>query len=291
MKRISFLLLILLVLIFCFTSCKTTPALTSEEQMRADILASDQFVANTLKIDSLIINERKSDVENKNDYVYVTVTAKNDLISCTYSYILKYYLYDQGWALESLSRDENREWNAKPLKGVDKALADEKCKNGVFAGSTEDLESGICKFVYNEIIEHKNCVEKLEHTIVYKFDYYKTTWEYDTSASVTARGCEWNIEGTWNATAREGWITSGWSEGIIVTISDFNNTSLYMTVVFPEEGTIFEETVDFDPIKGLNADVIHPNDSWDSVTVVITQDGSSLKGRGTLNTENLVRAQ
>jgi len=291
MKRISILLLTLIVLTLCLASCKSTPPLTGEEQMKVDILASDQFIANSLKIESLTVNDRKSDAENKTDTVYVTVSAKNDIVSCTYSYVLKYYLYDQGWALESLTRDESREWAAKPLKGADRALADEKCKNGVFSEAIEDLESGICKFIYNETIEHVNCVEKKEHTVVYKFEPYKAVWEYDTSASVTAHGFEWDIEGTWNGTARKGTLTSGWSEGIVVTISDFNVTDLFMTVEYPEEGIIFEGTVEFDFAKGLEADVIHPEDSWDSVTVIIQPDGASLKGRGTRSTEYLVREE
>ena len=89
-------------------SCDSTPREKNETEILDEITQRDQYISEyDLSIDSYTVTKRQTNPDNKTDYVWISLTASNDIFTYTNSYELMYVLYNDGWLLEDY--DEGRE--------------------------------------------------------------------------------------------------------------------------------------------------------------------------------------
>lgn len=105
-KVYSIVLALMLAVVLCGCGTKEKP----EKEVIADLQASRWFISETLEIKSYEITKRQTDVENKRDIVYVTVHTNEPEMTCDLSYVMEYVLYNDGWVLEAVRKDEEGTW-------------------------------------------------------------------------------------------------------------------------------------------------------------------------------------
>ena len=94
--------------LFLLCSCDSTPAEKSKAEILDEISQRDQYISEyDLSIDSYTVTKRQTNPDSKTDYVWISLTASNDIFTYTNSYELMYVLYNDGWLLEDY--DEGRE--------------------------------------------------------------------------------------------------------------------------------------------------------------------------------------
>ena len=94
---------LILGLIGCGNTIKNEEEIIQDLQNQCDIIQQ-----HDLKISNLEMTNRKTDTKGKSDTVYCTITAQNENMKYLCDYTLNYFLYDQGWILDSIDRDNKQ---------------------------------------------------------------------------------------------------------------------------------------------------------------------------------------
>lgn len=90
--------LILATVLFLFGGCSSG---VLEGDVRADIIKWDSYFSYfDLDVDSYQITKRQTNIEDKNDFVWASISGSNDDFSYYADYMLEYRLYNDGWILE-----------------------------------------------------------------------------------------------------------------------------------------------------------------------------------------------
>lgn len=294
MKKSGWIVLLVAFLLICFTGCGGTDPV-SETMVKEAVNNINLFKSLGMTVNSVSIDDQKTDTENKTDRIYVSVEAANEETACTVKYVLNYYLYDQGWSLESVSEHNSSEWEYRPLKAVAQSILNEKVQKAYgsreleLTDTKEDLENGSCIYTYSEKTELENCVRSCVIEVRYVYDFYNGAWKFDSNEEIETRLTDWDIVGTWDAVAsNKSWMLSGWSEGYVVTIKSLGEDTAEMSIYHPEVGDFFDGTVPFDPNSGIEFFVNESElGSPDSFTIVISENGASLLGVGMMPNEGL----
>jgi len=296
MKKKFYIPALLALLLLCCVGCgKTEPV--SESAVTEAVKNMDSLLAQGMTVNSVTIDEQKTDVDNKTDQILVTVEASNEDTACTAKYELNYYLYDQGWALESAFEHNLHEWVYKPLKAVATNVRDEKVSslygNRILSldNCKEDLENGVCVYTYTEKTQLPHCIRNCVIEVRYAYDFSTGAWKFDSNEELETSMTDWDITGTWNAVAASSsWITAGWSEGMVVTVKSLEANTANISVSHPETGTFFDGAIPFDPNTGIHyyIDELAVNSPY-SFTIVISDSYAELVGTGMLVDEDLVR--
>ena len=198
----TFLILIILTMTGCGNKTK------NEEEILADIMLENEVFQTyqDLNVVEFVINDRMTDKNNKTDRVYFLLKVENEDISYELSGHLYYYLYDQGWKLESSAQEREC---ILPLKSditqemadtVAEAIASNYSSWEVTFTNRETILDYYEDHFFYKIIDNSAPYWTEEHilNITYRFDETEG-WAYDSYDISEARGY-WNEEalcGTW----------------------------------------------------------------------------------------------
>ena len=95
------------------SACDSTTKEKTEDHISTDIQAQDSYFSDyNLKIGSFSISKRQTNTDDKNDFVWCQATATNSDFSYSAEYKVTYVLYNEGWMLESCSKESS---SIKPL--------------------------------------------------------------------------------------------------------------------------------------------------------------------------------
>lgn len=205
-KGLAIIELSLLVALFC--SC--TPSAQSEGEVVKDLQNDSRFFPMAeIQIIDYTISKRQTAKENRSDTVWITVTANNEDITCSLSYIMTYHLYNSGWILDEVEQDYDGEWIVTPLRGVDDSIiqgnidsyTDSLFDSMEIVNRTTDLENGMDTISYSATKDHLYGSETMFVDQIFYFDsssctYYPAAdlYIYDRSLVLkdTIVGATWN---------------------------------------------------------------------------------------------------
>ncbi len=178
-KCIAHLLVFVSIFLFSLnlSACKFQNV--SEKTIISDIQNVSNYSIHEASIDDINIIKRQSD--NEQDIIYLNVKGKNDLYSVSLNYKMIYYLFDDGWHLESVDEyndEENFQNEFVPLTGPSKddidnfvntldiqSYASYKRKGFIINTKSEFIDTGILELSKNYGKAEYRC----EITIDYSF--------------------------------------------------------------------------------------------------------------------------
>lgn len=183
-KVFGIVLAIMLAIVLCGCGVKEKP----EKEVVADLQASRWFISENLEIKSYKIKKRQTDVENKKDIVYLTVHTNEPEMTCDLSYVMEYVLYNDGWVLEAVRKDEEGEWS---IQGVsqERLIKDIVEKDDFY--DTWDLNIKSCS-IENEVYIYNDGEYEKQHMVVVKAEREEFCHEatYMLSYRITENGWE-----------------------------------------------------------------------------------------------------
>ena len=317
MKKLSILLAALLLLCFC-ASCggensggsstgspdtsaaggkdsgKKEAAEADEARLLEDLKNSDLFAGRPFagEITELHIDSRVTDAEAGTDHVTVSVKAETEWARRSAIYVLDYTLTDKVWTLQSVVHDYEAGESYEPLVGVEQAAADEEygSSEAVPVQHTEDLPGLHCSFTYESTEVYPFCTFTKQETLHYGYDTVQGYWQLQEK-TLDSQTADWSIQGLWVSVGSEGWLTSGWSLGITLEITEVGEDYLHIIVNHPGEGGIvYDGPVAFDALSGGEFRVENPYDSWESLDFSISEYGIRISGTGNRCDESMARS-
>lgn len=105
----------LLLFIISISLCGCSQSAKSEREIIADLQQNPAFISETVKIRDYEIIKRQTRRNNYSDLVYLTVYVNEDKFKCTFSYIMEYTLYNDGWILENVTQYLDGPWSIDGL--------------------------------------------------------------------------------------------------------------------------------------------------------------------------------
>lgn len=167
------LLFFMTVFMACFiTGCGSN---ISEKNIRTDLESSlqDEYETENVKVETISIEKRDIDKENKDKYIWLSATVKlYESIEIDCNYMMEYHKYTEGgWQLEELREENVEKWNYHPTAGVNeeiirKSFADQviplndelaDLSDAAYASRIVDMENELLeKILANEKIEKKS---------------------------------------------------------------------------------------------------------------------------------------
>lgn len=198
MKKLSLILLI--VLMICLGACGKQVKEKTEEEIKADMEASESFWhVQEVEINEIVITKRQINEETKEDKIYVDIKASNDNVEVSGSYYLKYGLYESGWILDAMVEESDIIVIPK-TEPTDEFIAS-YCPEGYQLKQVDKESDTSYKAVYEMVEEalfRSICYEK---QISIYFEDKTAEWTKGTEKDNTE--IVWNvenIEGCWQAT-------------------------------------------------------------------------------------------
>lgn len=138
-KRFFPVLFLLFVLLFLLSGCSSSAK--SENSVAEDLQSDSRFFAiEEITITDFTIEKRLTIKEDRVDTVWITVTASNENISCTLSYIMTYHLYNSGWILDEVDRDYEGTWVVEPQHRVSDDIIQENINMYTSSGTFDTME-------------------------------------------------------------------------------------------------------------------------------------------------------
>lgn len=194
----GFTICIVCVLVAC--SGKTQEK--AESQISEDIQEQDDyFNSYKLTVDSFSISKRQTNVDDKNDFVWCTVTASNKNFSYSAQYKLTYVLYNDGWLLEEYNQESSSVTPiSPPTQTQDEAMAlvladwDEGGRDNVserhIAAKSSLQKLSELSYAYYFRIAWKNSLGlngiPVDYAVFYQFDLV-SGWSSEVSGGVNIR--------------------------------------------------------------------------------------------------------
>lgn len=244
MKKASLCLAFLFAILL--SSCSGTKA-KSENQIRQEIEEHYLWKDLNVNITSFSVEKRQTNQDAKEDIVYITMTGENDSYTAEQFYIATYHLYNEGWILDSLEKNQDNAHfsTVTPTKGVDISEAQELLESfwdlsfGSFDVYRADINSPIeaeqylsenygrdmytveCRYYYDLF------TEVVQFPIVFTFEYlnpdvgYGWTGYVDVKSAVRTLELNDGILGSWEDTGWQGPFYAN------VTFSDLNGDSCW----------------------------------------------------------------
>lgn len=317
MKKLGILLAALLLLCFC-ASCggensggsstgspdtsaaggkdsgKKEAAEADEARLLEDLRSSEFFAGRPFagEIRELTIDSRSTDAEAGTDHVTVSVKAETEWARRSAIYVLDYTLTDKVWTLQSVVHDYEAGESYEPLVGVEQTTAAEEygSSEAVLVQHTEDLPGLHCSFTYESAEVYPFCTFTKQETLHYGYDTAQGYWKLQET-TLDSQTADWSIQGLWVSVGSEGWLTSGWSLGITLEITEVGEDYLHIIVTHPGEGGIvYDGQVEFDALSGGEFRVENPYDSWESLEFSISEYGIRISGTGNRCDESMARS-
>ncbi len=217
-KKISISTMILLITLLSLTGCDKAASVKSDSDIMNDLSESKYYAEiypeSTIK--GIEIIKRQTDVENKNDTVYATLTvASNDeSVEGYIDVMILYGLYNDGWILDSCEvyyEGEHAGANLHPVSGLGLSAEDVSSDlSGLTGNSYTDVEIYDSGFDAENSIEYYSITGKEPHTymtgtidatVAYYFEPSTGRWGGPTMENNSYTE-DWNIDGTYYQTRK-----------------------------------------------------------------------------------------
>lgn len=105
-RKAIFAVITAVCLIYSLSACDSKISEKTEDQISDDIQQQDiYFSTYNLNLDSFSVSKRQTNMEDKEDFVWCTISASNDMFSYSAEYELRYVLYNDGWLLEECAQN------------------------------------------------------------------------------------------------------------------------------------------------------------------------------------------
>ena len=197
-RSLTFVVIFILMLMCFLTSCAVPEK--SENDIITDLQNHPNFYSvQKINIEKLSIIKRQTNVDDKNDIIYVDVKASNDNITCSLSYIMQYTLYNEGWILDNVSAYNTEAWSILPLTAPSPEDAENYVKeyySYLFLEEKLDFENKSSSFLFSVEEQHKYLFQEKVISVNFGFDSESATWKKSTITTSNVTG-KWNIEGNW----------------------------------------------------------------------------------------------
>ncbi|NBI11347.1 hypothetical protein D1641_15230 [Colidextribacter sp. OB.20] len=191
-KQIFFLCVFWVLILMSLSGCSKSGK--SEKEIINDLQADPVFISADVEISDYKIIKRQTDVENKTDFVYITVHTNAPELTSSLTYELKYELYNEGWILESVMRYYDGPWEFSGLSN-EQLLADVKDNDYYFSDWDLDVEDF-------EIVEEtcdSNAMVYYEKWITIDLAAHHTSFDYHSSYKM----CYGIVDGIWQLQSAE----------------------------------------------------------------------------------------
>lgn len=214
--------MILLITLLSLTGCDKAASVKSDSDIMSDLSASKYYTEiypeSTIK--GIEIIKRQTDVENKNDTVYATLTvASNDeSVEGYIDVMILYGLYEEGWILDSCEvyyEGEHAGVNLHPVSRLGLSAEDVSSDlSGLTGNIYTDVEIYDSGFDEENSIEYYSITGKEPHTymtrtidatVTYYFESFSGRWSVPTMETNSYTE-DWNIDGTYYVTRNGGAI-------------------------------------------------------------------------------------
>ncbi len=144
----------------------------SISDINSDVARQNELVTQNIDITDLNIIKRQTNIDDKEDIIYVHVVGENADYKVVRNYKLLYVLYNEGWMLESAESytDENNKNESIPLHGVDRESVENTIKTYNFCNN----EFSNVKVVESEIevVEQDTYHEVYKKILTYEYEYF-----------------------------------------------------------------------------------------------------------------------
>lgn len=171
-------------------SKKAVPEL---DKIQSDI---EQNYSLDMFINKTAIISRKTDTDNKKDYIVVQIEAENEDVVIERQYAVEYHLYDDGWQFEGMLECNEESWSAIPKKLPSEELLAEH----TFGESLDyeyDLENREACYYYTKTKEYENWTQVDSTRVDYTYSIKDLKWEYVDNEVMIQK--DFHIDGTWEA--------------------------------------------------------------------------------------------
>lgn len=214
MKKRMFLFAAMLMVLLISTGCSRAPIVKRNSEIINDLSNTKKFFETypEFTINGIDVVKRQTDVSNRTDTVYVTLSVINDDESIS-GYIdmeLLYELYNEGWILEECSWDwdgANSGSYFRPEKAIDlsfeevssdlKALTGEIFSDVAIYDVEVDLENGTVTYSVTGTEYHTYMTGEIDATLTYKFFNSVGYWEAPF-LTINSYDEHWHIAGKFN---------------------------------------------------------------------------------------------
>ena len=216
MKKKMLAVILVAVAILLLAGCEEKPV--SEETLKVDLYNSSSFSRFSeqlgMKITDLEVIKRQTYADEKIDTVWVKIKAAGDTAEGEMYYIMTYWLYNDGWQIESITDDEANQWTLIPTIGVDEEtiLAYVKSETNL-----DDFEYLSVESLFSDKIEY-HYVQRVEY-----HNYMTEIRTYKVSCSFSLSSYEWEITDMECVSLKTAWDAIG-------SWYDSGETSYYYTV-------------------------------------------------------------
>ncbi|MCR5664311.1 MAG: hypothetical protein K6G17_05435 [Oscillospiraceae bacterium] len=114
-----------------------------EKKIQADIEETDDWKRFNVKTKDFNVIKRQTNIDDKEDVVYLCIEGENDRYIVKQYYIATYNLYNEGWILDSLDELYNDKYQSfvQPTKRVSQEMVDEQSRSVKGRGKLEALFS------------------------------------------------------------------------------------------------------------------------------------------------------
>ena len=206
MKKLTALVLTLLLVGLTACGGAKTPDTVSESAMKLDVACQDDTIyENDMSIVSFEVEKRQTNEEDKTDFVWVRVTAENENARYVAYSKLSYGLYNDGWLLDTYEVLEDALEYVNGLSAEAALARANECMDQYYAMFT-NRSKGVVELVDMSMNED-TCYCLFDHAeVMGETDLLTIHWRY----RITFRMME------------DGWSTGAWDSTMNVYAYDWN---------------------------------------------------------------------
>ena len=166
----------------------------SKSTIKNDLQQNIEFLSQrSIEISEFNIVKRMTDKKAKNDIVYVSFAGNNEDIFCRMECTLVYFLYNDGWRLESYYVDKRE---VTPLKHVSEDLISTQFESFDILSRDTDLSKGYDTVILESISEYNFVTIKKVISAEFYFDDRYGVWHYSRNNELSTEE-NWKVTGTW----------------------------------------------------------------------------------------------
>lgn len=172
--------------------------IVQEAEIKSDMQNKDVFAKHTIPITTINIIKRQTNIKDKEDIIYVTINGKNEDVSVVRNYKLKYILYNEGWALDTISEysDEEHFDETVPLHGIDRQIVEDTFNDYFEEGNflKRDFYSiDINEYDIELISQDTNFNEIYRRCYNCKYDYFTDNVEVFVTCTWMNTDMDWEV--------------------------------------------------------------------------------------------------
>ena len=196
-----------------FSEPNVSDTIVQLDQLKTDLA---EFVAifsdHSLEINDMEVVKRQTTVEDKTDVVFVSGTAVNEIAQHNFYYKMTYILYNDGWILDEVEKDDKNKCFSQPLKGPDEqqiyydvesyysdeysSYDDSYSFHYQIEESYDDFSDGAYVFSVTSVQEYEAGKYITSDNWMYTFDDSKMSWEYDKRERIDSYTV-YDLDGVW----------------------------------------------------------------------------------------------